>query len=325
MKLELRIYKSWKQVRPVWSRLYEITPEVTPYASPEVMDITWSWFLPYYVAWKCQPEIAVVSNGEGQPVFAMALMMPLCSGTPQVYGNVNGYDACSQVCVPDADLNGCLKLLRQHYGKTVNFARFLGTNPMVACVSRIVRSEPCVAIDFSEGYDAWRQSLSKSARQNLRTSYNRLAVDGKSLNINVIAGGGKSPLKFDEIINLYCRRHQLRYGVKVNCLKRFFLKHFNFATEIYRRCGHALTFVVVIDGEMAAFMSGLVSRNGRFVVPRLSIDDRFSRYSPGVLLINETIKQLADRGVTVLDLSRGVEKYKFAMGGENYEQIGGEL
>lgn len=60
-------------------------------------------------------------------------------------------------------------------------------------------------------------------------------------------------------------------------------------------------------------MSGLW-KNERYVVLRLAIDVSFIRYSPGLMLINETIKYFTkDNHISILDLPYGHEKCKFDM------------
>ena len=60
--------------------------------------------------------------------------------------------------------------------------------------------------------------------------------------------------------------------------------------------------------------------NNRILVPRLAINGNFSRYSPGIILINETVKYIKNEmnNVNVFDLSKGAEQYKFVMGGSEY-------
>lgn len=79
-----------------------------------------------------------------------------------------------------------------------------------------------------------------------------------------------------------------------------------------------MTITLDIDGTLAAFMSGLVKDNV-FVVPRLSINNEYRRYSPGIILINEAIKYfISDTKITILDLSQGQESYKYNMGGKEH-------
>lgn len=55
-------------------------------------------------------------------------------------------------------------------------------------------------------------------------------------------------------------------------------------------------------------------------MPRLAIDDNYRFYSPGYVLLAETLKYLgANTEVHELDLSRGEEKYKLDLGGTPYK------
>lgn len=56
--------------------------------------------------------------------------------------------------------------------------------------------------------------------------------------------------------------------------------------------------------------------DNEIMIPRLSIDIKYARYSVGNLLINETIKYLTNsKGYEVFDLAQGNEPYKYVMGG----------
>lgn len=88
------------------------------------------------------------------------------------------------------------------------------------------------------------------------------------------------------------------------CVKYFYPYY------IVNRC----ILVLYINGSMAAFMSGL-SGNDRLIIPRLSIDETLKRYSPGMLLVVESIKYLIkSTDIRVLDLSQGQEQYKYNLG-----------
>ena len=63
-------------------------------------------------------------------------------------------------------------------------------------------------------------------------------------------------------------------------------------------------------------MQGVKSRNSTLIIPRLVLNDKFARYSTGIMLINETMKSLiAEKSSCCLDLAIGNENYKFVMGG----------
>ena len=76
----------------------------------------------------------------------------------------------------------------------------------------------------------------------------------------------------------------------------------------------------LIDGEVAAFMFGYINqRNHSLEIPKLAINEKFGFYSPGMLLVDNTVKYLANNtSIKNLDLCRGTEQYKLKMGGKIY-------
>ena len=70
-------------------------------------------------------------------------------------------------------------------------------------------------------------------------------------------------------------------------------------------------------------MAGLYNRGQKsYYIPRLCIDEQYSRYSPGIVLVNEVAKRLIAMRVEVMDLMEGDEPYKLTMGGyihNNYQ------
>ena len=78
--------------------------------------------------------------------------------------------------------------------------------------------------------------------------------------------------------------------------------------------------VLKTGDKVMAFLAGFKTHAGdRIVVPRLAIDATYRFYSPGYVLLSETIKHLQQQGiVTTLDLSRGDERYKTDFGGQLY-------
>lgn len=79
-----------------------------------------------------------------------------------------------------------------------------------------------------------------------------------------------------------------------------------------------------IDGVIVAFLVGFISSNGKtFTIPRLAICSEHGAYSPGTLLIFETIRRLLEETrVENFDLSHGGEPYKFAMEGVEHINSG---
>lgn len=214
-------------------------------------------------------------------------------------------------------MDDALSLLKRELG-AVEFIKIKDGDPLLDYCQSKPNTTTCVEIPFDAGHDAWFRSLSSSVRQNLRTSYNRLTTDGLEYQFEVFSGATRFQFTTKEIIALYCQRHAQRYGIATSRLKRWFLEHQSFATRYYRDADNAYTALLRINGQPAAFLSGLYNSD-TLTVPRLSINEDFRRYSPGMILCNETIRHLsATTGIRTLDLSQGQEQYKFKLGGKCY-------
>lgn len=307
--MQLRIERSFSKIGDDWARLYGLTPEVSPFLHPDAMKIAVKYFYPYYLIRKCRPIFCVFY--ESDSVRAIAPMLKFLNGRVQLFGDANGFNESGFVYDSETILPECFYLMRTILG-SVELIKIDSRSPLSKFVPTNAVATSNAAIAFPKDFDEYLKTLSKSVRQNIRTAYNRVNTDGYLIDIQYVMGGGRFPLT--RVVNLYCKRHDHRYGVKTSWLKKCFLKTQSFATRYYRFSPNAMTFILYIDHQPAAFLSGLFS-NDRLIVPRLSIDDKFKRYSPGMLLVVETIKYLQKyTSIEVLDLSQGGEQYKYQLG-----------
>jgi CelD/BcsL family acetyltransferase involved in cellulose biosynthesis len=174
------------------------------------------------------------------------------------------------------------------------------------------RANVIVNIANHEDYDQYFASLSKNARQNLRTAYNRLNRDAKDVDFKFVEN--ISDKQFSEEMQLYFKRHEQRYGLHTSFLKRWYLKHLNYSSRSLRNHKDAVHAMIYIDGTLVGFMAGYLKDN-RWIIPRLSINADYRFYSPGIILIDKAIKHMFDQGIKLLDLAQGNEPYKYQMGG----------
>lgn len=188
--------------------------------------------------------------------------------------------------------------------------------------------EICVEISVPEDYDSWYKGLSHSVRQNIRTSYNRIKKDGKDFSYELFVDKKIPNEVFKQILSVASRRaleYDRRKGKLLYCIY-YVLKSADPMLRFLRYCRYCTYGVVHIDGELAASFIALRHRDGRLVVPRLSYNSKFYRYSPGGILVNETMKHLcADElfaDISSFDLSRGEEKYKYDYGGKEHYNYG---
>lgn len=188
----------------------------------------------------------------------------------------------------------------------------------------------CVKLNFENNWDEYFSKLTKSNRQNIRTSYNRLSRDGYNLSFECHfcneCGGGHN-LKnikklYKDCFKVYLKRQNIKYsnnGFISKLIKLINYKYFHYASQCaFIESG--FVSAIKVNGEVIAFMSGFVDKKRNAIeIPRLAMNDKFKFYSPGMMLLCETIKYLmSNTDIRCLDLCRGTEKYKFDIGGNLY-------
>ena len=194
------------------------------------------------------------------------------------------------------------------------------------CSSLKQKKEICVHIHLEKFHsaDEYIQSLSKHQRQNIRTTYNRTLRNYKEIHMEAYGDDNPMPRK---IHHLCTKMYDNRYAYKFLGAKN---KLFIFIRTIIRKLQDPLnriiklaenniTYVLFYDDVPVAYLSGFYSKDKSiFYVPRLTCAIDFLTYDPGIILILETIKVLKNGKVAYLDLTRGDEPYKYAMGGEEH-------
>ena len=174
-------------------------------------------------------------------------------------------------------------------------------------------------IPMNKGYDVYYSKLSKSMRQNIRTSYNHLVTDNKTYSFRIIFGKDLDYSTEKELMNVYFQRRDSHLRSN-SFFHQFYARHFHHYTIAGRKLLSSLFGILYIDGKIAAFWSGFVSPDKHCVsCPRLAYKEEFKFYSPGIILLCETSKVLKkDFDIDELDLSRHAQDYKMRMGGVNY-------
>lgn len=128
----------------------------------------------------------------------------------------------------------------------------------------------------------------------------------------------------EEAKRIYLNRQKTEYLNNKSSLKKLlsilFLKYFRHDGYSLYQNDNAVLSMLYINDKPAAMFSGILNKSGdRIVIPRLAIDTNYKFYSPGYILIYESIKYLTkETHVNHLDLCRGTEKYKLDMGGMIY-------
>ena len=184
----------------------------------------------------------------------------------------------------------------------------------------------CVKIDFPQGAEALLKGLSKSVRQNLRTAYNRMNRDNMAYKLQVYRGEEMTDEIWREIMKVYLNRLFTKHKVKAlnNPLYRHIhywkYRHIKHDTKSLRQLPNSFHAILYGNEHIMGFLSGLTNHDGtEVVIPRLAIDSQFRFYSPGYILLAETLCWLdANTTCRSIDLSRGDEQYKTDLGGLPY-------
>ena len=336
------------RLKSIWHDLYTANPILSIFQSYEFMLNFWKNSWVYCIIDKEFPIFYLVKDN-GKP----CMIAPLCrkaNGTYVIMGNKNGCDYCDFIYANGAPVDIYVKELVAYLKRPIVFEKvreqsslyksFLGKDDMKEKGEII-----CINIILPNSHEDYYKGLSSSMRQNLRTAFNRLKRDGHSVSIKVINDNGKCDIwnydemetiigthvdyhkkqqdecvtndDFEKMLSLYYQRHAERYGESTSKLKMWYMKHLYFVTKSLRNIPSAMSVMLFIDNELAAFMGGLSSQGEKdYIVPRLSINANFRFYSPGMLLVNETARYMIENTSNRnLDLALGTEGYKSKMGG----------
>ncbi len=326
--MEVTITKYKSQNRMLWDVLYQSNPSLSAYQSPEFMEQFFKTArLGKRRALLCS-EVLLCTMAGTQMICPLALD----KRKKEIFliGDFSSVGYCDMIYGSDITDNqfdaiiGTLKSRYPGYKLIFNkinehslFFKYLHRH------KRILSQSECVCIPVGSDYNAYYESLSKHTRQNIRTAYNRMKRDGKVYDFRIVQGTERlTERQKNEITRTYCNRMHDKFGNEELPYPIMYLvqRYFNpLVRSLYLLDAqfHALLY---IDGELAAFLSGLSNSDGsRIVVPRLSMNSKFDFYDPGIVLLCETVEYLCRKHPnTELDLSRGNEKYKYAMGGTTH-------
>lgn len=198
--------------------------------------------------------------------------------------------------------------------------------------------EICVSLALPNDKEQYLKMLSKSARQNIRTAYNRLSTDGLTLTTRFCDESVEREL-CNQIRNekMYLRSLKSQPKTRIQRLQQslnFRLKRMPvllrsmFVPELPAAkpycpidddpCAQFLTNTR--DEELAAFFCyGHDSAHHEVVVMAAGTAAAYYRYSPGIIAMYEFILHHISLGdIRTIDFTRGNESYKYQLGGQEH-------
>lgn len=332
MERYVKTYKKIEKLENIWDGLFSDGDDMTPYQSfswnKNVADcyksntyIFLNFTVRYFVCFRDNKPvviapIALAKNKNGDSYTQLLGQYTKSGELNFVYGK----DA------DDEDFRFLIEYIMKAYPHEIRFyevgdftklGRFLSKYQEATKISDRMCVKCNVPATKEENYGA----LSKSVRQTIRTTNNRLEKDGIPCKTEIFKGYNFSDSELQEIDALYNKREaewnnselKTGEGSGASLIKQIiglFFKNkdalINYSQNsdfVYVRC--------TIDGKLAGFFFGITDINGYCIVPTLAINSDYSKYSPGLLMIHHFLNDaIENESLKTFDLSRGDEIYK---------------
>lgn len=330
------IQYSWndERLRDIWNKLYTDNPYLFPFSSWEYTKEVCS-YKKIKPTTLLQKEYIFVYYNHDVPL----MIMPLFIKKKKLYifgENISGPDNLDFIYdknIRDEDIFLVLKELKEKFHGIklslykINeksrlyqfFRKFYQDDLLSDYRVTIDLDRVCVKICYQDNYDNYFHSLSKNARSNIHKVYNKLRKNNISIDLQVIHGAFKNEDLLSSLMKFYTKRESERKNRKFDFFS--FIKHryFSSLTWAIKNMDEQYTFCLMMNNKPAAFMTGFSTNFNEIVFPIVSMNSSFRDYSPGKVMINESIKYLQNHKLNLsLDLSRGDERYKFEMGGTKH-------
>lgn len=317
--ISITLSKSFYTIEKEWEELYNCNNKLSYYQSKEYMKVLWKNLFPYRIIHRVTPQFFLFKK-HGQPILILPLFKKWLKKSYYLFGYKSGVgylDAIYPGTITYKDFTDCFEELKktikngvirfEHVKESTELGKWIIEN------GGIISKGGCTEIPLFSDYYSFYNSLKKHMKQNIRTAYNRLSTDNGIFRFETIPYAVISEELSRSIQVLYLNRQISKYGKSV--LYRLFVKYIDLGTKIYKAKNiTVVAYILYINNEIAAFFDAILAGNS-VIIPRLAISDEFNRYSPGIILLNESIKYLINNKVWSIDLTHGTEPYKLAMGG----------
>lgn len=177
----------------------------------------------------------------------------------------------------------------------------------------------------------YMKSLSQKTRQNIRTAINRAKKDGLNLVINYNDDGMR--LQCAEIRNDWMKKKIKRDNSMISLkgkihlkarwlmYERFIIKFPKYSPIVDTVSTKLLTIKDESTGEIAAFFNyGVDEVHRTIVVITAGVNEKYTRYSPGLVCSNDFICNCISEGlISYYDFTRGTEPYKNRLGAKDHK------
>lgn len=318
-------------LQQIWKTLYAHNPYVFPYSSWEYNEQIYK-YMKVKPSTICQKNYFAVYEEAHKPLVLFPLYLK--KNVLRLFGeNISGaghldllYDA---YITKKQFTNAFYELKKTFSGKILNLRMINERSKVFSFLKEMADSgadaifpvqaeeeRVCVKIPFPNEYEAYEQGLSRNARSNLHKAYSKVRRNQLDIRLQVIQGPFTDKALLADVIKIYTKRESERKHRHMDFFPYLKHRYFSALAWAMETLASHDTFCLFLNHQPAAFMSGFTTNYNEIVFPYVAIDSTFVAYSPGKLMISESIKYLqAHTSIRGLDLSRGDERYKLEMGG----------
>ncbi len=339
------IIKQWAEISSIWKKIYDNNPAAASFQSYEFLSFTGKGKSQRKNILRLAgvKELNVVLYNDDEPVVIAPLL---------VKKQKDGHFVCMRGHFTTADhldfiyadlsyedIEFLLDGIRNLLGK-VTFLFDRVPDRFISCqffkryfATTLIEKHEAYAIPVPARYEDWFGNLHKSVRQNLRTAMNRIAKDQLALSTDFYVGTAVDSKTYNEMLSVYADRFLVKNRFNFGPLKTLVKKLLLFilvrdkASQWLNKAANNFHAVLLLNNEIAAFASGLIFKDKRVMLSRLNMLTKYSKYSPGGLLISSMVKYFVEQkeagklDIDIMDLSQGGHKkssYKISYGGQLY-------
>lgn len=181
-----------------------------------------------------------------------------------------------------------------------------------------------VQVTKRDTLDEYNKELSKSVRQNLRTAKNRMNRDGVSYELTVLERTDDKSL-IDKLRDIHIERvleknmqdrngFFLRLELKYRIYKE---THNNIISNSMKSMEESRIVIVKLNGNISGYLYGLVDKRAIRILQNC-VRSEYKFYSPMFCgAFDYIVQTLYEKDeIDIVDFTRGDEKYKYNLGGE---------
>lgn len=336
-------HRTIDDIKEEWEYLDKIAEEQSdcPYVSYSFYQTyTWHKFLYGHIKGKIIKRflaelVYIVMKVDGKPTAIIPFMVTRSSGKVRfpscwVAGILNASIPYPPRKISDKSIDALKEYMdRQFSGCHLSLADVPQCTPFAGIMRRLggdytERASYRVPLACFSTVDEYIASLSKNIYKNIRKSYNHLKTDGREMALKVYTRANLPDKRYlYRLWRMYFIRKLAWNGKSESvqsrcfaCIKAMLEVMGGCATKSLKQLAESRLYVLEIDSLPAAFMIVYAHRR-HLLMPRLAIDMNFSRYSPGIVMLLESVKLWINEGFVDFDMCRGDERYKTDMGGVN--------